>query len=76
MSVLSLTKQVILGSPLPTGLLTPLFSRLLGRPNVGGWTIKIDLGEIRWDGVDCIHLAQDRDQWRAIVYTIMNVQVP
>jgi hypothetical protein len=25
--------------------------------------IKMDLGEIRWGGVDCIGLAQDRDQW-------------
>jgi hypothetical protein len=38
--------------------------------------IKIDLGEIGWDGIDYIHLAQDKDQWRALVNTIMNVQVP
>jgi hypothetical protein len=25
--------------------------------------IKIDLREIRWDGMDWIDLAQDRDQW-------------
>jgi hypothetical protein len=28
---------------------------------------KIDLGEIRWDGMDWIDLAQDRDQCRALV---------
>jgi hypothetical protein len=29
--------------------------------------IKMDLSEIGWDGVDWIDLAQDRDQWRALV---------
>jgi hypothetical protein len=38
--------------------------------------IKIDLREIRWDGMDWIDLAQDRDQWRALVNTLMNLQVP
>jgi hypothetical protein len=38
--------------------------------------IKIDLGEIGWDGVDWIELAQDRDQWRALVNTVMNLRFP
>jgi hypothetical protein len=38
--------------------------------------IKIDLREIEWDGMDWIDLAQDRDQWRAIVNTVMNLRVP
>jgi hypothetical protein len=38
--------------------------------------IRMDLREIRWEGVDWIHLAQDRDQWRAVVNTVMNLQVP
>jgi hypothetical protein len=38
--------------------------------------IKIDLREIGWDGVDWIYLAQDRDHWRALVNTVMNLQVP
>jgi hypothetical protein len=29
-----------------------------------------------WDGMDWINLDQDRDQWRAPVNTIMNLQVP
>jgi hypothetical protein len=29
-----------------------------------------------WDGMDWIDLAQDRDQWRALVNTVMNIQVP
>jgi hypothetical protein len=38
--------------------------------------IKMDLGEIGWDGLDWIELAQDRDQWRALVNTVMNLRVP
>jgi hypothetical protein len=36
----------------------------------------MDLREIGWDGVDWIDLAQDRDQWRALVNTVMNLWVP
>jgi hypothetical protein len=38
--------------------------------------IKMDLGEIRWGGVDWIGLAQDRDKWRALVNAAMNLPVP
>jgi hypothetical protein len=38
--------------------------------------IKIDLRGIGWDGVDWIHLTLDRDQWRTLVYTVMNLRVP
>jgi hypothetical protein len=38
--------------------------------------IKMDLGEIGWDGRDWIELDQDRDQWRALVNTVMNLRVP
>jgi hypothetical protein len=37
--------------------------------------IKMDLGEIGCDGRDWIELAQDRDQWRALVNTVMNLWV-
>jgi hypothetical protein len=36
----------------------------------------MDLREIGWDGTDWIDLAQDRDQWRALVNTVMNLWVP
>jgi hypothetical protein len=45
----------------------------------GTWnviSIKMDLGERGWDGMDWIDLAQDRDQWRALVNTVMNLRVP
>jgi hypothetical protein len=38
--------------------------------------IKMDLREIGWGDMDWIDLAQDRDQWRALVNTVMNLQVP
>jgi hypothetical protein len=38
--------------------------------------IKIDLRDIGWDGMDWIDLAQDRNQWRALVDTVMNLLVP
>jgi hypothetical protein len=38
--------------------------------------IKIELQELGFGDVDWIHLAQDRDRWRALVNTVMNLQVP
>jgi hypothetical protein len=38
--------------------------------------IKVDLREIGWGGRDWIELAQNRDQWRALVNTVMNLPVP
>jgi hypothetical protein len=32
--------------------------------------------EIGWEGVDWIHLAQDTDQWRDFVNTVMDFRVP
>jgi hypothetical protein len=55
----------------------PEGKRLLGRTR-RRWVdnIKMDLTEIGWDGMDWIELAQNRDQWRALVNTIMNLRVP
>jgi hypothetical protein len=51
--------------------------RPLGRPR-RRWedTIKMDLREVGWGGVGWIDLAQDRDRWRALVYTVMNLRDP
>jgi len=38
--------------------------------------IIMNLREICWEGVDWMQLAQDRDQWRALVKTVMSLQVP
>jgi hypothetical protein len=38
--------------------------------------IKMDLREIGWYGIDWIDLAQDMDQWRVLVNTVMNLRVP
>jgi hypothetical protein len=38
--------------------------------------IIIDLRGIGWGGMDWIDLAQDRDQWRALVNTVVNLRVP
>jgi hypothetical protein len=47
------------------------FSKPLGRPR-HRWVDNV----IGWGGVDLIDLAQDRDQWRVLVNTVMNFQVP
>jgi hypothetical protein len=36
----------------------------------------MDLIEIGWDGVDCIGMAQDRDQWRALLNAVLKLRVP
>jgi hypothetical protein len=38
--------------------------------------IKMDLRETGWNGMDYSDVAQDRDQWRALVNTVMNIGVP
>jgi hypothetical protein len=55
----------------------PEGKRPLGRPR-RRWmdNIKMDLREIGRGGMDWIDLAQVRDQWRALVNTVMNLRVP
>jgi hypothetical protein len=38
--------------------------------------IKMDLREIEWGGVDWIDLPLDRDKWRVLTNTVMNLRVP
>jgi hypothetical protein len=53
------------------------FWRPLGTP-IFSWedNIKINLREIGWGGTDWIHLAQDGDQWQALVNMVMSLCVP
>jgi hypothetical protein len=55
----------------------PEGKRPLGRPR-RRWVdnIKMDLRETEGDGMDWIDLAEDRDQWRAVVNTVMNLRGP
>jgi hypothetical protein len=54
----------------------PEEKRPLGTPRPK-WVdnIKINLREIGWDDMDWVDLAQDMDQWRALVNTVMNLRV-
>jgi hypothetical protein len=51
--------------------------RPLGRPR-RRWedNIMMNLWEIGFGDVDWIHWAQNRDRWRALVHTVMNLRVP
>jgi hypothetical protein len=55
----------------------PEEKRPLGRPRCR-WVdnIKMHLNKREWGGMDKIDLAHDRDQWRALVNTVMNLWVP
>jgi hypothetical protein len=54
----------------------PEGNRPLGRPR-RRWVdnSKMNLREIGWDDMDWIGLAQNRDQWRTLVNTVMNLRV-
>jgi hypothetical protein len=54
----------------------PERKRPLGRPRRRCEdNIRMDLREIGWGGMDWIDLAQDRNQWRVLVNTVMNLRV-
>jgi hypothetical protein len=55
----------------------PEGKRPLGRPRCR-WVdnIRVDLGEVGWSDVDWIGLAQDRNRWRALVNSVLNLRVP
>jgi hypothetical protein len=55
----------------------PEGKRVLRRPK-RRWvdTIRMDIGEVGWGDVDWIGLAKDRNRWRALVNSVMNLRVP
>jgi hypothetical protein len=68
------------------GKMRNVYSILVGRPEtktqLGRSTrrrkdnIRMDIMKVGWEGLEWIHLAQDRDHWRALVNTVMNFRVP
>jgi hypothetical protein len=63
------TRRILVGKPKG--------NRPLGRPRRRSLdNVKIDIGEIEWDGIEWIDLAQNMDQWRALVNTVMNHRIP
>jgi hypothetical protein len=55
----------------------PERKRPLGRPR-RRWVdnIRMDLGEVEWGDVDWIGLAKDRNKWRALLSSVLNLRVP
>jgi hypothetical protein len=55
----------------------PEGKRLLGRPR-RRWVdnIRMDLGEVGWGDVDWVGLTKDRNRWRALVNSVLNLRVP
>jgi len=64
-------------SGLHTKCTSVALTSLLGR-NRPRWedNIKMNLRETGWEGVDWIYLGQDRGHWRALVNTVIILQVP
>jgi hypothetical protein len=55
----------------------PEGKRTVGRPRIS-WEdyMTMNLREVGWGGMDRIVLAEDRDRWRAVMNTVMNIRVP
>jgi len=75
-----------MGAARDTNIREVKFRVLVGKPEemrplrrpINRWedNLVLDLTEIGWETVDWIHLAQNRDKWRTLVDTIMNLQAP
>jgi hypothetical protein len=65
---------------LNVGQISTMFSQLLSVITSGaillGLIQFIVLSMEVWDGMDWIDLVQDKDQWRDLVHTVMNLRVP
>jgi hypothetical protein len=54
----------------------PEGKRPLGRPRCTWVDTRMDLVEVGWGDVDWIGLARDRDKWRSLVNSVLNLRVP
>jgi len=54
----------------------PEAKRPLGRPRRRWEDIRLDFRGIEWGVNTILHLVKDRDQWRVLVNTVMNLWVP
>jgi hypothetical protein len=52
------------------------YSILVGKGKRPRGRPRMDFRDVGWEGVEWMHLAQDRDQWRALVKRVMNLWVP
>jgi hypothetical protein len=51
--------------------------QILGKSTCRGYdNIRMDLQGMAWEGVDWMHLSQDRGQWLALVNPVTNLRVP
>jgi hypothetical protein len=46
------------------------------RPKLRNMDMRFDLGEMGWGDMDWIGLVQERNRWRAVVYSVLNLRVP
>jgi len=62
-----------------------VYKMLSGKPGENRWLgrhiwveggTRVDLKGTGWEGADCIYVTQERDQWRAVVNTVMNLPAP
>jgi hypothetical protein len=54
----------------------PEIMKPLRRPTHMWEDTGMDIREIEWEGTEWMHLAQDKDRWRALVNMVINLQVP
>jgi hypothetical protein len=73
----SVENKTVLTNPYRILVGKPEGRRPLERPK-RRWVnnIKMDLRQTGWDGMDWIDLAQERNKWRALVNTVLNLRVP
>jgi hypothetical protein len=66
-----------MGGPCSTnGEKRKAYRLLVGKRPLGRPRRRMDLGEVGWGDVDWIGLSKDRNRWRAVVNSVLNLRVP